>query len=61
MGETIRNSLLLQHTTEVTHHSCLFLSRRHSTICLVQGLEEEAAGNVLQTFLFVQYMASLLY
>lgn len=54
MGETIRNSLLLQHTTEVTHHSCLFLSRRHSTICLVQGLEEEAAGNVLQTFLFVQ-------
>lgn len=60
MGEAIRDRLLLQHT-EVTPHSGLFLWRRHSTICLVQGVGEEAVGNLLQTFLFVQSMAALLY
>lgn len=36
---------------EVTHRSWPFLPRRHSAICLLQGLEEEAAGDLLPTFL----------
>lgn len=48
-GELVKplETLYCYSTLQRSHCSWLFLSRRHSTICLVQGLEQKVDGNLL--------------